>query len=51
LQFDSSLYDQQNELIRKEIEEDSPLVSDILPLEMLEFEFANNEPFLKKVRV
>lgn len=51
LQYDSALMDQQHELIRKEIEDESPLVSDILPLEMLQFEFAQNEPFLKKVKV
>eukprot|EP00331_Platyophrya_macrostoma_P019998 CAMPEP_0176473768 /NCGR_PEP_ID=MMETSP0127-20121128/42522_1 /TAXON_ID=938130 /ORGANISM="Platyophrya macrostoma, Strain WH" /LENGTH=171 /DNA_ID=CAMNT_0017868865 /DNA_START=10 /DNA_END=522 /DNA_ORIENTATION=- len=37
LVYDTNLIDQQNELIRQEIEKDSPLISDLLPLEMLEF--------------
>lgn len=49
--FDPDLVDKQHEAIRKEIEEDSPLISDILPLEMLEFEFSDNAPFLIKIRV
>ncbi len=48
---DTDLIDKQSEAIRKEIEEDSPLISDTLPLEMLEFEFADNPPFLKKIQV
>jgi len=51
LNYDPDLMDKQHEAIRKEIEEDSPLISDILPLDMLEFEFANNLPFLNKVKV
>ena len=49
--FDPELMDRQHEEIRKEIEENSPLISDILPLEMLEFEFAQNQPFLTKIKV
>jgi hypothetical protein len=51
LQFNSELMDQQHNEIQKEIEENSPLISEILPLEMLEFEFSENIPFLTKVRV
>jgi len=50
-QYDSHLIDQQNEEIRKEIEENSPLISDLLPLQMLEFEFSGNQPFLTKIKV
>ncbi len=50
-QYDSNLIDQQNEEIRKEIEENSPLISDLLPLQMLEFEFSGNQPFLTKIKV
>lgn len=49
--FDPDLMDKQHEEIRKEIEENSPLISDILPLEMLEFEFSDNQPFLIKIKV
>jgi ubiquitin thioesterase protein OTUB1 len=49
-QYDSNLIDQQNEEIRKEIEENSPLISDLLPLQMLEFEFSGNQPFLTKIK-
>lgn len=51
LQYDSNLVTQQSEEIRKEIEENSPLISDVLPLQMLEFEFADNQPFLVKIKV
>jgi len=49
-QYDSNLITQQSEEIRKEIEENSPLISDVLPLQMLEFEFADNQPFLVKIK-
>lgn len=49
--YDPSMIDRQNELIRAEIEKDSPLISDVLPIEMLEFEFKGHEGFLKKLPV
>lgn len=51
LMYDTNLIDRQNEEIRMEIEKDSPLISDVLPLDMLEFEFTGNEGFLKKIPV
>lgn len=50
-EFNTTLIDKQNEEIRQEVEKDSPLVSDLLPLDMLEFEFAGNEAYLQKIRV
>jgi hypothetical protein len=51
LMFNSELMDQQHNAIQKEIEDNSPLISEILPIEMLEFEFSENLPFLNKIKV
>ena len=51
IQYDTALIDQQAEEIRKEIEENSPIVSDILPIDLLEFEFSGHEAFLNKIQV
>lgn len=37
-------------MIRKEIEEESPLIGDDQPLDMLQIEYAGNEPFIVKIR-
>jgi ubiquitin thioesterase protein OTUB1 len=50
IQYDSVLIDQQAETIRKEIEENSPLISDVLPLDMLEFEFLEHAAYLIKTK-
>ena len=49
--YDPALIDKQHDEIRAEIEKDSPLISDLLPLEMLEFEFKGHEGFSKKLPV
>ena len=45
------LYEKQLESIKKEIEEDCPLISGIESIEKLQKEFLNNMPFLEKIQV
>lgn len=47
--MDYDLMNKQYENIQKEIEANSPLISDIVPLLLLEEEFSNNPPFLEKI--
>jgi ubiquitin thioesterase protein OTUB1 len=43
------LIEEQQNMIRKEIEDESPLIGDDQPLELLQVEYSGNEPFIIKI--